>query len=166
MQGESPFYMPIHFRARADPQNQHSFLRTAITLAQVRNSNRPECSGPRPDNGFPSFPFDRTSTWSLFDDLSSGKIKIVKHELSRTPTARPRIGQAEPTTTIDDSGTSAVIYHALQSGLMHDQDRATVPFLNQIWRDFQAQGTHEMHFKRVLLKKSSRRRTWFLCLIF
>ncbi|ORY25750.1 hypothetical protein BCR39DRAFT_543219 [Naematelia encephala] len=41
----------------------------------LRPPSRPICTGPRQDDGFPSFPFDHIRSWTLYAD----DIKVVKH---------------------------------------------------------------------------------------
>lgn len=137
-----------------DEQGSYTFLRTFIQLSSVRNPNRPICTGPRQDNGFPSFPYDVLSSWTLHSDTVSDTVKVVRHILPRTPTPRSLV-----------DGSSGTIYHALHSGPAHLTTAAGPNILNRIWKDFQAQGPYEMRFKRNLLTKVSRRRKSILLVL-
>lgn len=137
----------------------HTFLRTLVQLSHVRNPHRPICTGPRPDNGFPSFPYDVSSSWSLFDDTFSEHIKVVQHVLPPTPTAsmsRSKMNVAQLAMEVE--GVAGVVYHALHSAGGTPDAKTGPGILTRIWKDFQAQGPYEMRFKRNLLTKVSRRR--------
>lgn len=117
--------------------------RKPLTTDQLRNPLRPECTGPRPDNGFPSFPYKVTSGWSIYEH----SIKIVKHQIE-----------------YDGSAAIAEIHHALHTRPLGVKDVAT-----ELLRDMQeikaGQGVDGMGLRRYLLTTVSKRRKCIVYII-
>jgi len=99
------------------------------------------CTGPRQDDGYPSFPAPLPRSWTLFED----DIKVVQHQV-----------------TMQDGGEAADILHALSTESPRAHAIAATVFVR-----LQAWGPAEVPFRRHLLPSESHRRelasvTWKL----
>ncbi|WVQ98537.1 hypothetical protein IAU59_005663 [Kwoniella sp. CBS 9459] len=92
------------------------------TVEELQDPSRPICTGPRQDDGYASFPFPITRSFSLFPD----DIKIVQHTL-------------DPITF----GVGAEIHQALSHNGKGVSDIA-----NNIFKALQTQGSQEVPLRR------------------
>ncbi|WWD15727.1 hypothetical protein CI109_100149 [Kwoniella shandongensis] len=97
---------------------------------ELRSPSRPVCTGPRQEDGYASWPFTVTRSWSLFAD----DIKVVKHGVS--------IGLGE----------GAELHHAL-----HHEGQGTHELARKAFMGLQVQGANEVPLKRYPLVNNIRR---------
>ena len=102
---------------------------------QLRPISRPVCTGPRQEDGSPSWPFPVTRAWTLFQD----DIKVVKHGIEAA------------------FGDGAEVHHALNSAGQMSHVSAQV-----VLKGLQMQGSSEVALRREFPADGNKRRE---CLI-
>lgn len=112
--------------------------------SSLRAPLRPVSTGPRPDDGLASWPFDATFAWTLFDD----DIKVVRHGVQ------------------DGFGQGTAIYHSLNHQGPNLQERRINA--SSLFQDLQRRPengglmTKDMPFKRhVANPEIPRREFWY-----
>jgi hypothetical protein len=112
------------FQLFTDDGEQYSITvtRRAYREEFLRPPSRPVCTGPRQEDGYASFPYPTTKSWSLYKD----DIKVVKHGL-----------------TSENGKEGIAVYHALNTEGQNSHIAARV-----ILNGLQAQGGFEVPFRR------------------